>query len=578
MLAIIVGSLVWLPALIGWGTPTFGIHKYLLGVDKTPALEVGEVLLGLAIVANLAVLVNFVVPLNAEIVVIMLGLGWGLWVWWVWRYGLPRFTVGQIIVGSVLALGAAFIAASPITDYDTGLYHLQALSWLKQSATPFGLANLHGRLGFNSLWLPLAAVVDLPFGATVSLSAVLVAALLVWGWSVLVAAAVVQWVTTAKPGGHTLFLALAPVAFMSTVLMKFIPSPSADLPVFLLTFILVALALQADPASPNFLYHLWIVAVGTLWAVTLKLSAVPLLLLPLVLWIKQLRQRASSLSRKFLRLSALSVLLLLGPWLARSLVLSGCFVYPVNATCIHTLPWTPSPSQVTNEAESIQSWARAPGLNAKAVLANWNWLGNWSKAMLGGHEEPRAVLSLIGLGVCLLCSVRYKRSPEFLTVAFLPLDMIVVIGVGVCYWFITAPNLRFGGGYLWALCCLILSAAIHHLTLSRQFTQRLVWQAVHIVFITIIGIVMVFGLMLTFYVTLSNIETYSQIWLYPSSIPTVPVEVKRTAIDFLINVPRTTDQCWATPLPCTPYFNEQLRLAQDASGQYRAFYPPLVMP
>jgi hypothetical protein len=34
--------------------------------------------------------------------------------------------------------------------FDTGLYHLPMVNWISNYALPFGLANLHGRFGFNS--------------------------------------------------------------------------------------------------------------------------------------------------------------------------------------------------------------------------------------------------------------------------------------------------------------------------------------------------------------------------------------------------------------------------------------------
>jgi len=37
----------------------------------------------------------------------------------------------------------------PPEIYDTGLYHLQAIKWIEEYAVVPGLANLHGRFGFN---------------------------------------------------------------------------------------------------------------------------------------------------------------------------------------------------------------------------------------------------------------------------------------------------------------------------------------------------------------------------------------------------------------------------------------------
>ncbi len=71
----------------------------------------------------------------------------------------------------ILFVPCAFFAAlNALTNgycYDNLLYHLAAVRWVADFGSVPGLANLHGRLGFNSALHPLAAFFGAPFGIAI---------------------------------------------------------------------------------------------------------------------------------------------------------------------------------------------------------------------------------------------------------------------------------------------------------------------------------------------------------------------------------------------------------------------------
>ena len=46
-------------------------------------------------------------------------------------------------------------------NVDSPMYHLQVIKWLSFHKISFGLSNLEIRLGFNSSWHSLVALLDL---------------------------------------------------------------------------------------------------------------------------------------------------------------------------------------------------------------------------------------------------------------------------------------------------------------------------------------------------------------------------------------------------------------------------------
>src|SRR5215469_316870 len=69
-----------------------------------------------------------------------------------------------LLLVSPLWLVAAFNALTAGFCYDSALYHLLAVRWAWEYGAVPGLANLHGRLGFNSALSYLAGLLGVPFG------------------------------------------------------------------------------------------------------------------------------------------------------------------------------------------------------------------------------------------------------------------------------------------------------------------------------------------------------------------------------------------------------------------------------
>ena len=85
------------------------------------------------------------------------------------RCGLPSFTIypSKYIVTTVvigLLLTAIWLASRAMLtpgNYDSGLYHLNAIRWTNEYPLVPGLGNLHGRLAFNSSFFTYVAALNL---------------------------------------------------------------------------------------------------------------------------------------------------------------------------------------------------------------------------------------------------------------------------------------------------------------------------------------------------------------------------------------------------------------------------------
>lgn len=468
-------------------------------------------LLGLLCLAVLGCIVHFFSALTVTVQMVTLGAGIALAIIFSRELMVQcKENPVAIFVGF-----SAFLHRQALTFYDTGLYHLQTFMWNSQFPVTLGLGNLHGRLAFNSTLFLIAPLDDRVGIGWISNLVVLVFVLMscyarlalvprhsteFWFLTLAIITLAVWpqelfWVGVLNGDGFAAIL----VIYWFSILISYPTQPQANL---------VLLVLAAA------------------FAVTVKLSTAPLVILALfMLW---LHRKAADI-RLYAAIGVAGVLL--GLWVARGFLLSGCAVYPVPQFCIASLPWAVSRAQAAYELLGIKSWARTPHrIDYDNVMGNWGWVRDWSVRTLQDWSARLLIAGGIAGVLCVLFGARISRW--MLTAAG-------ALSVSIVYWFFTAPDVRFGSGYLAAAGILGLSiacAAYFGHFRSAGFVHRLTIEA--IVVSMLIGA--------------AGLKKFGNSW----SVKDPPAFLMMTAPGGKsVWVPQGGDQCWDHQLPCTPYFN-----------------------
>jgi hypothetical protein len=301
---------------------------------------------------------------------------------------------------------------------------------------------------------------------------------------------------------------------------------NADGFVAILTLYCVSLALSL-PSEARTAVPMLLLA-GAL-ALTVKLSAAPLFLMALpAAWFH--RKTAGVPLLKPLA-AALFFLLL---WMARGVVLSGCAAYPLPQSCAFDLPWSVSRFQAQYEAMSIRSWARAPHrFDPAKVMADWKWLGPWAARTWQTFSAQVFLAGVLAGCAAVLAGARVSR-------------MAAAVFAGLClclaYWFWSAPDVRFGSGYLAVAGLLGMSAACAVCFPDAGVLRRLILEATALS--ALVGVV--------------GLAQSGNSW----TVKDRPAFVMKTApggkpISVTAGDREGSDQCWDRPLPCTPYFNPE---------------------
>lgn len=557
--------LIWIYAALlsftyGLGCVLLFRRAFHFEEDQFPSFPLISIT-GLVIITTLAGFLSLVINLGlaANLVLLLGGMGILIlargWLPGLLREAINRFKGSGPLIWLLCAALALFVLAKttePPQNYDTGLYHAQAIRWIETCRVVPGLGNLADRLAFNSAWFLPSALFSFSFLGLRSFH-------VLGGFIFLLANLVFLGKASRLLKGEfalssTIYLVLI---YLSRRLFGLeLSSPGTDMPAALLTWTVFLLALEKIEAGAAARFDLrsTLIFLISTFAVTLKLSVAPVLLLPLFFLLRELLAHQTGTLPAALSVSTLVV----APWLARNIILSGYLVYPFAAIDLFNVDWKIPAVYVIRQANAITAWARLPQQDTQVVLQLpfTRWVPAWWRAQ---QAFSRQMLVGIGLGSCvwLVLSLASMLRPGKISAAVRRYAILYLAGwAGIIFWFASAPDIRFSYGFLAILLCL-LAAPLIQLLLVRlgRFAVPLMTAAI---------------LVLLFYQAYGVYQMRSQVrWLLPADYPSAPVAL-RTLSQFDTNMPTTGNQCWYAALPCTPTHNPEVRM-RSASLQ-EGFY------
>ena len=338
--------------------------------------------------------------------------------------------------------------------YDSALYHQLSVRWVTELGSVPGLANLHGRLGFNSSLGALAGIFSVPFGEPIGREFANAATIF------LVVCVLSQGLSFKDSDVRSFCRNLYAFGLLTFVLMLVfspcLPSPQPDVSSaaiaavaawYFFEFLMAYWEGEALAAS-----HLFLCVAASVAAFELKISYVAFggttVLVALSL---ALLRGAFTFQARFC-LFFLTVMLV--PWITCGYITSGCPFFPSEIGRIG-FDWAVPHDLASLEKDAAFAWARAPGLPVLEVLRNPGWITPWAKRLLSDSLvlKPSLVAS-VGV-VLLLASFLTSGRPR---IGRRWVVLLIPSSVSIGFWFLTAPDPRFAQATLWICALNVLSS------------------------------------------------------------------------------------------------------------------------
>jgi hypothetical protein len=462
-----------------------------------------------------------------------------------------------ILLGIVIVMFVAFRACGPCDYYDTGLYGAPAVRWITMYPTVPGLANLHGRLGFNSsVFLCLAA---LDQGVWKGLGHHLFTGLVVAAVCITVLPACLRIVRRCGTSPTDWFhgILAIPIMFWATrskIVGTLTDEPAAIACLAAVGILFDELRLKNGEDHRNSDQSRVVVATSLLaLAVTFKESTLVFALLAWCLAFSRIWLMCRTARKRRVYIAGALVLstMILLPWGTRGIILSGYPFYPAPVLG-YPGDWR-NPRALANwYATGTRSWGRNPDALFLADTEGFAWLGPWLSHSLRNRVSFQVPvgISLGGLAFAMGHRVRGKNRPVCPS-----LWLLLPSVAGIVFWFMASPDLRFAQFAIWTTAGTLGTWGIVSIASGPQGGRAS----------TVLAVLS--GLLIWCLISFGWKEPYRSLLAVRrlAPLPKVSLRVRQTRSGLAVYVPTEGDNCWDAPLPCTPYFDETLRLRNRQS-------------
>jgi len=463
---------------------------------------------------------------------------WGVWLNKFLQ--LSPFTKWTILIILVIVL---IYNLTPPFLTDMQLYYMQTILWNESYPVIPGLANIHGRFGFNSNILLLSSAFSLNDIFPVRIYGILSLSIFM----------LISWVLV-KIENLTSFIPKIALLFLCFMFIWgynfFMSSPSTDiLPNVIVLFII----LNAVFDKSSYINKPLLYSILPIYAITLKLSVVPICLFFVYILIVMLKNKAYNSIIVLLSLSVLTIL----PWLIRNIIITGYLIYPFPSIDIFSFDWKIPQHLAEEEKGYVSSWARMPGLTLEEYtnMPFGEWIKFWLLRHI--HYLKLFLLTYCLAGISPLIMLLLKKKKTINT--FQDIFPWFIAFCGFVFWFVLAPDGRFGLSFI--LAAALIPALFIKINVKIK-KQAILYKLIACVFLLLI----VHNVTDSFIKVPINKNIISYLYI-PASFTDledrkVPEFTTIKAGNIDIYIPDNS-LCSDHPIPCAPYPVNNLEMRGD---------------
>lgn len=495
--------------------------------------------------STLAMAISLILPLNIWSFAIFVAAGLtGLPAWWRECRAYTRTGKGKeaaalwiVLFGATIFIACRLAYAEwPGMAYDTDLYHANALRWMNEYGTPPGLANLHSRLGFNSAWLTFSAVLNNgPWNDRI--------AWVMPGLSTLGALLYFSHSAFWDDNKACRIYSLCMLPWIALQAARLFPALYYDEPALFLNSLLLIESLRVvtqNPIPSRGQARLLLLLAASAFMIKPMAAVSVLFAVALALYILR---KHHSLSTKNIVAVFWPVAAAACIWTGKNILLTGYPLFPLPALKL-PLQWSLPQEIAQGNYKDILAWARMPGPEYRQSLTGWGWFPLWAAR----QAASKGFWALVGgpfLAALPLWLKSFRNRSGSGAVFFFGAWSLACMA----YWFLTAPDIRFGAGFFQSFFALGAAFALRELPdaiVFRRFAPagRYLLPAA------------AFAAALLICLGAISLQKEDRTLGMVGVIPAQPLQQKAFDVQepgFVLYFPQSgEDRCGNSPLPCAP--------------------------
>ena len=425
-----------------------------------------DILYGLSLLIFISLLANFFYPLiYVKKITIIFGI-------LIFIYAAYKKTFNiNFFLYFIIIFFTTFIAFYSNMNIDSPMYHLQVLKWLSLHKISFGLSNLEIRLGFNSSWHSLVALLDLSinkFTAKYYISALILSSLIY---------ETIRQKSKLNFSDIFLYLTISFLIFYSFlhpygngVILNHLGNPERDIIAMLFFFLIVFFFLKILESPLNNKNYINLLILSLFLCLTTRLMMSPMIILLIIILLKNKEYKILNFTNILLFITSIL-------WILRSFFLSGCLFFPFYQTCFKT-SWAINIKEIQFFVEEAMRISRTlptrNGVNDENFsLYGYEWVTQW----INDYFFSAALLQIGGMIIitttCLLLVINFiKKYKSRNTISRPDLYIFICLFIVIFLWFVSAPETRYALGPLISLPCFFIIILFKKLNLKKFFIEQ----------------------------------------------------------------------------------------------------------
>lgn len=342
-----------------------------------------------------------------------------------------------------------------IVHPDTLGYHSQTIQWIEEYKAVPGLVHLHDRYGYQGIWYVACAVFSFKFSGLNALTFINTT-FLAW-FLIYVLDLVNKYIRQNHFTGTMLALGLLAICTWNYTHLR-LTAASAS-PDFIATILVLAVFILIFKKEKSILEWAGIISL-CIFSITIKLSTLPLLIPAAYSFFKLL-----TIGRRPAIISLVFALLILFPFITRNIITTGYIVFPSPFPDIVNVDWKYDMGKTRLEKKYITAYARAhvekdsKEIERVMSLRLAEWTPVWWRSL---SLADKLILLFFVLSVAILIA----RIQFFLRSGYDTGIALITSLAGVLFWFLQAPDPRFGAGFLLTFPAIIALPFRHNLKQS----------------------------------------------------------------------------------------------------------------
>ena len=462
MLLAIFSNYLLLMVILGYSF----ILKKIIFNGKAVIVKNTDIFYGLSLIIFISLLFNFFYPL---IYLKPIAITCGLFIF-IYAAYKKIFKINFFLYFGIIFF-TTFIAFYSNMNVDSPMYHLQVIKWLSLHKISFGLSNLEIRLGFNSSWHSLVALLDLSinkFSAKYYISALILSTLIY---------ETVRHKTKLNYSDIFLYLTISFLIiysflhpFGNGVILNHLGNPERDIIAMLFFFLIIFFSLKALENPANNKNYINLLAISLFLCLSTRLMMSPMAILFVIILLKDKEYKVVNFTTIFLFITSIL-------WVLRSFFLSGCLFFPYYQTCFKT-SWAVNIKEVQFFVEEAMRISRTlPTRNgvtdANFSLHSYDWIPQWiNDYFFSAALLQIGTITLISAFLLLFVTSLFKKYKSKSIINRYDLSIFICITIIIFFWFISAPETRYALGPLISLPCFFVMLLFKKLSLKEFLINK----------------------------------------------------------------------------------------------------------